>query len=213
MKKTIRNIILIIAILGLSVQPVCAVTIGSKTTGVNLTQTQMNTLSTYITNYVNQYRQGKVIKIATTFVNDTKKKSMVSFKTSKKLKACTKSSTLTGTTKTGTKLRSVEQTKKFSHTRPNGKSWSTTYKKATKHNLGEDLAKMGNTAQKTYSKQYLDWLARYIVLSWYKSPTHKKVMEDSKYKYIGVGTTSVKQDNKVYVYTVLHLSDVSNPNK
>lgn len=81
-------------------------------------------------------------------------------------------------------IRAKEASKKWSHTRPNGKSFSSAYEevgfKAGKA-VGENIA---YTADKPVK---VDEFVKYAYKHFYDEKLHRKTMLDSKYKCVGIG--------------------------
>lgn len=160
---------------------------GTSTTSIkNLTSSQLNKIRTNLQNSVNKER---------------------------KARKATKTKTVTKYTKLQTtgNIRSKEILKKWSHTRPNGKSWSTvlTSNGISKKNLkaGEDLAKITFTARSSYSTSYINQISNVVHQSLMNSPTHKKVILNANYKKIGIGVYSAVKGNKVTVYITEHFKN------
>lgn len=160
-------------------------TVGSsKSKARNLSTSELNKIRTNLINSVNKER-----------------------KKSAKNKTVAKLTTLE---KTGN-VRSKEIVKKWSHTRPNGKSWSTVlsnYGVSTKNlKAGEDLAKVSTTAKSSYSTSFLTQLSNAIHKSLMNSATHKKVILNQSYKKIGVGIYSEVKNGKLTVYVTEHFKN------
>ena len=111
---------------------------------------------------------------------------------------------------TSSLTRAKELKTKFSHTRPNKKSWTTALT-AAKVNLkgnatGENLAKLMISAKTSYSQDQLQKYASTIHQSLMNSATHKKVITNKTYKYVGVSVYSVLDKGKVTFYVVEHFT-------
>lgn len=114
-------------------------------------------------------------------------------------------------------VRAKEIVEKWSHTRPNGKSWSTVltaYGISTSNlKAGEDLAKISTTAKESYSEEFLTKLSDTIHETLMNSPTHKKVILNQDYDHIGVGIYSEVKNGKVTVYVTEHFKNNSSAPK
>ena len=133
-------------------------------------------------------------------INTTRKKQA-------KNKTVSKLSTLE---KTGS-IRANEIVKKWSHTRPNGKTWVTVLtnygisKKSLK--AGENLAKVSLNAQASYTSSQLTQISNAIHKSLMNSATHKKVILNQNYKKIGIGIRSEVKDGKLKLYITEHFKN------
>lgn len=107
-------------------------------------------------------------------------------------------------------IRAKELQKKFSHTRPNKKSWTTSLTQAkvsSKGNKsGENLAKLSLSAKKEYTKDMLNDYANKIHSCLMNSATHKKVIQNKNYKFIGVSLYSELKNGKVTFYITQHFT-------
>lgn len=210
MKRFIISLLVAFMIVGgMSVnyaEPVDAATVTittknvKQTKVVNLTASQKTQLVKEIEKEINNYKAGKTIKVGLSYANDSAKKNMKSFKISKKQSKLTVSTDLRKKANT----RAQEQIKKFSHTRPNGKKWETVYNRKTIV-MGENLFKTKGQPTKIDSK-FLNWMARYIVYNWHNSASHRKVLTNTAYKYLGAGVQSRLNGNYCEIYAVLHVS-------
>lgn len=86
------------------------------------------------------------------------------------------------------KTRANEILKSFSHTRPDGRAFSTALNEAgaTYSGAGENIAKGQRTPEE-------------VVNAWMNSPGHRANILNSKYKYLGVGC--VKSGSSSYAWT------------
>lgn len=100
-------------------------------------------------------------------------------------------------------IRVKEISQKFSHTRLNGKKWYTAIK-IKNLTAGENLAKIRGKAKSKYSALYVNKLCQTIHRSLMNSPSHKKVILNSKYRYIGISIHCQIKNQKLYVYVVEH---------
>lgn len=106
--------------------------------------------------------------------------------------------------------RAKELKTKFSHTRPNKKSWTTALiatKVSTSGNAsGENLAKLAISAKTSYSQTDLKNYASKIHKSLMNSATHKKVIQNKNYKYVGISVYTVLSNGKVTFYVAQHFT-------
>ncbi len=149
----------------------------------NLTIQQLNTIRTSLYNSVNKYRE------------ENSKDSV------------TNNAPLQ---KTGD-IRAKEIIKKWSHTRPNGKSWTTVLTAngiSTKElKTGENLAKITATAKSTYSSSYINQIAETLHTSLINSPTHRSVILNGSYCLVGVGITSEIKNGELTIYVTEHFKN------
>lgn len=152
---------------------------------------------------VRNLNSSELAKIRTNLLNSVNKER----KTKAKNKKVAKYAKLE---KTGN-IRAKEIIKKWSHTRPNGKSWSTvlTSNGISKKNLkaGEDLAKISTNAKASYDAKFLTQLSNTIHTSLMNSPTHKKVILNQTYKKVGIGVYSEVKNGKLTVYVTEHFKN------
>lgn len=134
-------------------------------------------------------------------------------RTKKGLKKVTKNNLLTQ----GANIRAKEISTKFSHTRPNGKSFSSVMMEIdgafteTENGLhgsstnfsGENITKCNSLS--LYDGNY-KLLADEIYTSWYYSPEHYKNMAGD-YTDIGIGLYTVKEGVNEYTYAVMAMGD------
>lgn len=107
-------------------------------------------------------------------------------------------------------VRTKELKKKFSHTRPNKKSWSTTLT-AAKVNMkgnssGENLANLMISAKSSYSQTHLKNYASMIHKCLMGSTTHKKVIKNTKYKFVGISIYTTLSKGRVTFYIAQHFT-------
>ncbi len=149
----------------------------------NLTIQQLNTIRTSLYNSVNKYRE------------ENSKDSV------------TNNAPLQ---KTGD-IRAKEIIQKWSHTRPNGKSWTTVLTAngiSTKElKTGENLAKITATAKSTYSSSYINQIAETLHTSLINSPTHRSVILNGSYCLVGVGITSEIKNGELTIYVTEHFKN------
>lgn len=142
-------------------------------------------------------------KIRTYLINSTNKE--------RKTKAANKLVVEYSKLKTTGNIRAKEIVQKWSHTRPNGQSWSTVLSAngITQSNLkaGENLAKIAMTAKSSYSTTDLNKLCAKIHESLMNSKTHRKVILNQNYDELGIGVYSQLEDGKVYVYVTEHFKN------
>lgn len=107
-------------------------------------------------------------------------------------------------------VRSKELVKKFSHTRPNKKSWTTTLTavkvKTSGNTTGENLAKLTMTAKSSYSTSTLKSISKTIHNCLMNSATHKKVIKNKNYKFVGVRVYTKLSGGKVSFYITQHFT-------
>ncbi len=161
-------------------------TIGkSDTTKVrNLNSTELDTIRDYLMNSVNQERKTKANNQLVTKYDKLEK--------------------------TGD-IRAKEILQRWSHTRPNGQSWSTVLSaNGINHSnlkAGEDLAKITASAKSSYSQDFLKQLSDTLHQTLMASPTHKHVMLNQTYQEIGIGVYSEVKNGKVNVYITEHFKN------
>ncbi len=82
-------------------------------------------------------------------------------------------------------IRAQECSIYWSHTRPDGRRWSTTY-----HDLGYSFSSVGENLCHFYysiTEQDIAEQADYVMTSWKNSPGHNANMLKSKWNYVGIG--------------------------
>ncbi len=112
--------------------------------------------------------------------------------------------------KTGN-IRAKETVKKWSHTRPNKKKWTTVLTangiSNKKLKAGENLAKISTKAKASYSASFIKQLSQALHASLMASKTHKSVILDKNYKTAGIGVYSEIKNGTLTVYVTEHFKN------
>lgn len=113
--------------------------------------------------------------------------------------------------KASSKVRSGEIKKRWSHTRPNGKSWVTALKaqgiNTNRIYKGENLARATIKGDSSYTTSQLKSVAKQIHKSFMASASHKKVIKNKVYKKVGVNVTTCANSNgTVSIYVAEHFT-------
>ena len=157
---------------------------GNATNIRNLNTTETNQIRTHLLNSVNTERKTKANNILV--------------KRSEKLE-------ITGN------IRAKEITKKWSHTRPNGQSWTTILSengmKYDGIHAGEDLAKISITAKSSYSQDFLKQVSDLLHKTLMSSQVHRTIILDKTYCEMGVGVYSEVKNGKVDIYITEHFKN------
>jgi len=110
-------------------------------------------------------------------------------------------------------IRAKEITKKWSHTRPNGQSWTTILSengmKYDGIHAGEDLAKISITAKSSYSQDFLKQVSDLLHKTLMSSQVHRTIILDKTYCEMGVGVYSEVKNGKVDIYITEHFKNAN----
>lgn len=130
--------------------------------------------------------------------------SINAYRKSNKRKTLSKNTTLQ---KSAT-LRAKELPKKYSHTRPNGKSCFTVFSsRSIGTTNGENLTKVTFVAKSSYSTVMLNNMVESVMKALKKSSSHRQIMLNSKYTKNGIGIYAVKNGNTITLYSAQHFSN------
>lgn len=108
------------------------------------------------------------------------------------------------------KLRAKELPRRWSHTRPNGKRWTTALRyygiKTSKAYSAENLATIILFARPEYTDEDIQQYGEYIHKNLMASSGHKKNIMGSKYKYQGIGVYQKLSNGRLTIYVCEHFS-------
>lgn len=108
-------------------------------------------------------------------------------------------------------LRAKEIVTKYSHIRPNGKSFLTSLTSvginSTRLNAGECLAKYTINAENSYNDTKLNQISNNIHRVLMNSSIHQSVILDKRYSKVNVGIYSQMKEGRVTLYIVEHFKN------